>query len=85
MAKNKALEGVRVLDLTQAYSGPFCTMHLADQGAEVIKIEMPNVGDQSRYWEPIVESASGYFSYINRNKYGITLNLKTEEGRSRRR
>lgn len=81
MAKNKALEGVRVLDLTQAYSGPFCTMHLADQGAEVIKIEMPNVGDQSRYWEPIVGSASGYFSYINRNKYGITLNLKTDEGK----
>jgi len=78
---DKPLAGVRVLDLTQAYSGPFCTMHLADQGAEVIKIELPGVGDQSRGWEPIVGGASGYFSYINRNKLGVTLNLKTDEGR----
>lgn len=77
----RPLNGVRVLDLTQAYSGPFCTMHLADQGAEVIKIEVPGVGDQSRGWEPIEGGASGYFSYINRNKYGITLNLKTERGK----
>lgn len=77
----KPLSGVRVLDLTQAYSGPFCTMHLADQGAEVIKIEVPGVGDQTRAWEPIVDEASGYFSYINRNKLGMTLNLKTDEGK----
>lgn len=77
----KPLAGVRVLDLTQAYSGPFCTMHLADQGAEVIKIEVPGVGDQTRTWEPIEGKASGYFSYINRNKLGMTLNLKNEEGR----
>lgn len=76
----KPLAGVRVLDLTQAYSGPFCTMHLADQGAEVIKIEAPGMGDQSRNWEPIEKTASGYFSYINRNKLGMTLNLKTIEG-----
>ena len=49
----KPLAGVRVLDLTQAYSGPFCTMHLADQGAEVIKIELPGTGDQTRSWEPM--------------------------------
>lgn len=77
----KPLAGVHVLDLTQAYSGPFCTMHLADQGAEVIKIEVPGVGDQTRGWEPIINGASGYFSYINRNKLGMTLNLKTEAGR----
>lgn len=77
----RPLSGVRVLDLTQAYSGPFCTMHLADQGAEVIKIEVPGVGDQSRNWEPIEGGASGYFSYINRNKYGLTLNLKSDRGR----
>ena len=77
----KPLEGVRVLDLTQAYSGPFCTMHLADQGAEVIKIEVPGVGDQTRGWEPLEGAASGYYSYINRNKYGLTLNLKTESGK----
>lgn len=77
----KPLSGVRVLDLTQAYSGPFCTMHLADQGAEVIKIEVPYVGDQTRSWEPMEGEASGYFSYINRNKLGMTLNLKTTEGK----
>ncbi len=77
----KPLDGVRILDLTQAYSGPFCTMHLADQGAEVIKIEAPGIGDQTRSWEPIEGEASGYFSYINRNKHGITLNLKTDDGK----
>lgn len=77
----KPLTGVRVLDLTQAYSGPFCTMHLADQGAEVIKIEVPGVGDQTRFWDPMEGDASGYYSYVNRNKYGITLNLKSEEGK----
>ena len=77
----RPLSGVRVLDLTQAYSGPFCTMHLADQGAEIIKIEVPGVGDQTRYWEPIEGEVSGYFSYINRNKLGMCLNLKSDEGK----
>lgn len=77
----KPLIGVRVLDLTQAYSGPFCTMHLADQGAEIIKIEVPGVGDQTRSWDPVEGEASGYFSYINRNKYGMTLNLKSDDGK----
>lgn len=77
----KPLSGVRILDLTQAYSGPFCTMHLADQGAEVIKVEAPGRGDQSRTWGPFEGSASGYFSYVNRNKYGITLDLKSEKGK----
>lgn len=78
----KPLSGVRVLDLTQAYSGPVSAMHLADLGAEVIKIEIPVYGDQTRTWEPIVDGNSGYFSYFNRNKSGITLNLKTEEGKT---
>jgi CoA:oxalate CoA-transferase len=78
---NKPLKGVRVLDLTQAYSGPFCTMNLADHGAEVIKIERPGMGDQTRNWGPIVNGESGYFAYINRNKKGITLDLKVEEGK----
>jgi len=77
----KPLAGVRVLDLTQAYSGPFCTMHLADHGAEVIKIERPGVGDQCRGWGPFVNDYSGYFAYINRNKKGITLDLEKQEGK----
>lgn len=77
----RPLEGIRVLDLTQAYSGPFCTMNLADHGAEVIKIETPNTGDQTRAWGPMENEYSGYFAYINRNKKGMTLNLKSEEGK----
>lgn len=78
----KPLSGVRILDLTQAYSGPFATMHLADQGATVIKIERPGVGDQTRNWGPFKNGASGYYAYINRNKYGMTLDLKSEEGQT---
>lgn len=76
----KPLSGVRVLDLTQAYSGPFCTMHLADHGAEVIKIET-KLGDQTRYWAPFKNDYSAYYAYMNRNKYGMVLDLKTEEGK----
>lgn len=76
----KLLEGIRVLDLTQAYSGPFCCMHLADHGAEVIKIEPP-FGDQTRAWSPIVNGYSGYYAYFNRNKRGLVLDLKTEAGK----
>lgn len=78
---DKPLAGVRILDLSHAYSGPFCTMHLADQGAEVIKLEVPGKGDQSRNWAPFKNGSSGYFAYINRNKYGLSLNLKAEEGK----
>ncbi len=77
----KPLAGVKIIDLTQAYSGPVSAMHLADLGADVIKVEIPKYGDQTRRWEPIVDGNSGYFSYYNRNKSGITLNLKTEEGK----
>ncbi len=77
----KPLEGIRVLDLTQAYSGPFCTMNLADHGAEVIKIERPGIGDQTRAWGPMVHGQSGYYAYVNRNKKGITLDLRQEEGK----
>lgn len=77
----RPLEGIRVLDLTQAYSGPFCTMNLADHGAEVIKIERPGSGDQTRAWGPMKNDYSGYYAYINRNKKGVTLNLQEEEGK----
>ncbi|WPC42559.1 CoA transferase [Clostridium sp. JS66] len=78
----KALEGVKVLDLTHAYNGPFCTTLLADNGADVIKIESPK-GDQCRFWGPIDPKSgeSGFYAFLNRNKKGITLNLKTEEGK----
>jgi formyl-CoA transferase len=71
-----ALEGVRVLDLSRVLAGPFCAMILADLGAEVIKIEMPGSGDDSRRFGPFINGESGYFMNVNRNKKGITLNLK---------
>ncbi|WDV46556.1 CoA transferase [Clostridiaceae bacterium M8S5] len=77
----KVLEGVKVVDFTQAYSGPFCTMQLADFGAEVIKIERRGIGDQSREWTPIENGHSGYYAAINRNKKGISLDMSTEQGK----
>lgn len=74
------LDGVTVIDFTQAYSGPFCTMQLADFGARVIKIERRGVGDQSREWTPFENGHSGYYAAINRNKESITLDMSTEEG-----
>ena len=78
----KALQGLKVLDLTQEYNGPFCTTMLADNGAEVIKIE-PVEGDQCRTWGPIDEKSgeSGFYAFLNRNKKGCTLNLKNEKAR----
>ena len=77
----KALEGLKVVDLTTALNGPFCTMMLADYGATVLKIE-PVSGEQCRSWGPIDEKSgeSGFFNYVNRNKKGATLNLKSPEG-----
>ncbi len=77
----KLLEGVTVLDLTQAYSGPFCTMHLADHGATVIKLERPPKGDQTRSWGPFKNGASAYYALINRNKKGVTLDLSSDKGK----
>lgn len=77
----KALEGLKVVDLTTALNGPFCTMMLADYGATVLKIE-PVSGEQCRSWGPIDEKSgeSGFYNYVNRNKKGATLNLKSPEG-----
>ena len=76
----KALEGMKVIDFTQAFSGPFCTMQLADFGADVIKVERPNLGDQSREWAPRKGGYSGYYASINRNKQGLALDIGTDEG-----
>jgi len=76
------LDDIRVIDLTQALAGPYCTMLLGDMGAEVIKIEQPGSGDQSRSWgPPFVAGESTYFLAVNRNKKSLTLDLKTDEGR----
>ncbi len=73
-----ALAGIRVLDLTQIMAGPFCTMLLADLGAEVIKIENPRGGDDSRRMAPpYYNGESAAFIAMNRNKYGIALDIRT--------
>ena len=78
----KALEGIRVLDLTRALAGPFCTLMLGDYGADVIKIEIPGSGDDTRTWgPPFVGDESAYFLSINRNKRSLTLNFKEEKAR----
>ncbi len=77
-----ALNNIKVLDLTRVLAGPFSTMMLADMGAEIIKIEMPNTGDDTRTFGPFKNNDSMYFASINRNKKGITLNLKSEEGKA---
>ncbi|MCL2337980.1 MAG: CoA transferase, partial [Firmicutes bacterium] len=74
------LKGLRVLDLTRILSGPFCTMNLADLGADVIKIERL-LGDDSRSTGPFVNDASGYFMSVNRNKRSVAIDLKTSEGK----
>lgn len=81
MQNNKALAGLKILDFTRVYSGPYCTMLLADMGAEVIKIEAIGKGDDTRSFLPIKDGESGYYLYLNRNKKSITLNLKAPEGK----
>lgn len=78
----KPLQDIVVVDLTRILSGPFCTMILADFGADVIKIESPDTGDESRLLGPYVNTESAYFMSVNRGKQSVTINLKTEEGRS---
>jgi len=76
------LDGVRIIDLTRVLAGPYCTMILGDLGADVIKIERPVQGDDTRQWgPPFVEGGeSAYFISTNRNKRSITLNLKSDRG-----
>ena len=76
-----ALSGITVLDLTRVLAGPYCTMLLGDMGANIIKIENPDGGDDTRAWTPLVNEESLYFANINRNKRSVTLNLKSREGK----
>ena len=79
----KPLDGIRVLDLSRVLAGPYCTMILADLGAEVVKVERPGVGDDSRHFGPFLPSGlSGYFASINRGKKSIELDLKVEKDRN---
>jgi len=77
MAKLGALNGMRVLDVSRALAGPYCTMLLGDMGADVIKLEMPDTGDESRYWGPPFAT----FMSSNRNKRSVAADLHTEQGR----
>lgn len=77
----KALQDIVVLDLTRVLAGPYCTMMLADFGADVIKIEIPVKGDDTRGMGPFVNNSSLYYANVNRNKKSVTLNLKDPKGK----
>lgn len=81
MSEGLPLDGVRVLDLSRVLAGPFATMTLADLGADVIKVERPGTGDETRSWGPPDQAGiSSYFLSINRNKRSLAIDLATEEG-----
>ena len=79
---NNLLENICVIDLTRVLAGPYCTMMLGDLGADIIKIEVPSRGDDTRHWGPPFTKGgeSAYYLSANRNKRSLTLNLKSEEG-----
>jgi crotonobetainyl-CoA:carnitine CoA-transferase CaiB-like acyl-CoA transferase len=82
-SRGRLLEGIRVLDLSRVIAGPFCTQILGDLGAEVIKVEQPGVGDDTRAWgPPFLNGESAYFFSVNRNKQSLTLNLKDPRGQA---
>src|SRR5260370_27192470 len=82
MLEQKPLKGIRVLDVSRVLAGPYCTMNLADLGAEVIKIELPGHGDDARRFPPMIPNSndSAYFYGINRGKMSVTLDLRSAEG-----
>ena len=82
MRVNAPLTGVKVVDQTQALAGPYTTMILGDLGAEVVKIEKPGIGDNSRQWAPpYIGDQSCYYLAVNRNKRGIALDIRADRGR----
>ena len=75
------LEGIRVVEMTEALAGPYCAMMLGDLGADVVKVERPKIGDQARKWgPPFLEGESAYYLSVNRNKRSLTLDIKTAAG-----
>ncbi|MBA4602249.1 CaiB/BaiF CoA transferase family protein [Thermoactinomyces mirandus] len=83
MKRDGPLTGIQVLDLSRVLAGPFCTMILGDLGADVIKVEAPGQGDETRGWgPPWAGETSAYYLSVNRNKRSMVLNLKTEQGQA---
>ncbi len=82
MLAQKPLQGIRVLDVSRVLAGPYCTMNLADLGAEVIKIELPGHGDDARRFPPMIPNStdSAYFYGVNRGKMSVTLDLRSSDG-----
>src|ERR1700710_2138764 len=88
--RKRPLDGIRVLDLSRVLAGPWCTQNLADLGAQVIKIERPGVGDDTRTWgPPFLRDAEGretnqstYFTACNRNKRSVTVDMATQDGQA---
>jgi crotonobetainyl-CoA:carnitine CoA-transferase CaiB-like acyl-CoA transferase len=78
---NKPLSGIRVLDFSKVLAGPLCTQYLSDMGADVIKVEPPGTGDETRGWPPFREGFGAVFLSANRGKRSIALDLKSLEGR----
>jgi crotonobetainyl-CoA:carnitine CoA-transferase CaiB-like acyl-CoA transferase len=82
-ASFQPLAGIRVIDFTRVLAGPYATMLLAELGADVIKIEMPEIGDETRAWgPPFIDQTSAYFHAVNRGKRSVALDLTTDEGRA---
>lgn len=77
---SKALSGIKVIDVSRLLTGPYCSMMLADLGADVVKVEVPERGDDSRTFGPFINGESGYYMTFNRNKRSITLDLRQNEG-----
>lgn len=90
MLMNGALDGIRILDLTRVLAGPWCTQTLADLGAEVIKVERPEIGDDTRHWgPPFLRDRAGepteqatYYACCNRNKRSVTIDLASHDGQT---
>jgi formyl-CoA transferase len=78
----RPLDGIRVVDLSRVLAGPYCSLLLADMGAEVIKVEEPGKGDDTRAWPPFAGGESTYFMSVNRGKKSLTLDLKHEGGKT---
>ena len=81
-ARNPALHGVRILDLSRVLAGPWCTMTLADLGADVIKVEQPRGGDDTRGWAPFRDGESAYYLCTNRNKRSVAVDIGTPQGQA---